>query len=162
MHSISPLAKISPLADLEDSTRGSKLVIGARVVVDAFVKIKFAGGLGNIEIGEGSYLNSGVVIYSGNGVTLGSGVLVAANTTFAGSNHEYRRRDATIVDQRFMIDRGGIIVEDDVWIGANCVILEGAIIRRGSVIGACTFVNEHTQPYSVNVGTPARCVGFRA
>ncbi len=161
MHSISSSARISPLADLEDSVRGSRLVIEDDVFIDAFVKIKFAGGTGDVRIGRGTYLNSGVVIYSGNGVTIGENVLVAANTTFAATNHEMARRDLPIARQGFALSRGGIVVENDVWIGANSVLLDGARLALGCVIGALSLVNGATEPYSINVGTPARRIGYR-
>ena len=44
MLSIAASARISPLADIEDSQRGSRIVIEDDVVIDAFVKIKPAGG----------------------------------------------------------------------------------------------------------------------
>ena len=93
MIEIDPTAQVSKFADIEDSVRGTRIVIGARAVVDSFVKIKPAGGSGDVTIGEGSYINSGTVIYSGNGVTIGKGVLVAANCTFAAANHAFARVD---------------------------------------------------------------------
>jgi acetyltransferase-like isoleucine patch superfamily enzyme len=161
MNQISAQARVSPLADIEQSVRGSRVVIGDGAMVDSFVKIKFAGGEGNVLIGPGCYLNSGVVIYSGHGVSLGEGVLVAANTTFAATNHEYRRRDQTIVSQRFMPSRGGIVVGDDSWIGANCVLLDGTVLGRGCVVGAGTTLKGSWPDYAVIAGSPARIVRFR-
>lgn len=161
MQLISPLARISPLADLEDSVRGSRLVIGDGAMIDAFVKIKFTGGAGDVCIGRNSYINSGVVIYSGNGVTLGEDVLVAANCTFAPVSHEFRARDKKIVEQGFKPGKGGIVVEDDVWIGANCVILDGAILRKGCVVGAGSLVRGELEAYSVNAGNPLAVIGYR-
>jgi acetyltransferase-like isoleucine patch superfamily enzyme len=158
---ISPTARISALADLEESQRGSKLVIGDGAMVDSFVKIKFAGGSGDIIIGAHSYINSCTVIYSGNGITIGENVLISANCTFAPVNHAYKRRDQKIIDQRFMPSRGGIIIEDDVWIGANTVILDGAIIRRGSVVGAHSLVKSELPAYSIHVGNPLKLLGYR-
>ncbi len=112
-------ARISPLADIEDSVRGSLIEIGEDVVIDAFVKIKPAGGMGDVRIGARSQLNSGVVVYTGNGVILGEDVLVAANVTFAPVNHEFSARDVPIREQGFQPSKGGIVVEDDVWIGAG-------------------------------------------
>ena len=54
-----------------------------------------------------------------------------------------------------------MIIEDDVWIGANVVLLDGAIVRRGSVIGAGSVVRDELPPYSINVGSPTRIVGYR-
>lgn len=152
---ISPEARISPLADIEDSVRGTRIEIGPGCQVDAFVKIKPVGGSGDVVIGSACYLNSGTVIYSGNGITIGDHVLIAANTTLAAVNHEYRARDKLIVEQRFKPSRGGIVIEDDVWIGANCVVLDGARIRRGCVVAAGSVVRGELPEYAVCAGNPA-------
>jgi virginiamycin A acetyltransferase len=161
MHVISETARISPLCDLETSEKGSRIVIGDNCMIDAFVKMKFAGGTGDIIIGDNSYLNSGVVIYSGHGVLIGNWVLIAANCTLSATNHEFASKDKTIFDQRFKPSRGGIIIEDDVWIGANTVILDGTIIRKGAVIGAGAIVKGEIESYSINVGNPLMKIGER-
>lgn len=158
---IAASARISPLALIEESTRGSRLTIGENVFIDAFVAIKFVGGTADITIGEESYLNAGCVVYSGNGVTLGKYVMVASNCTFAPTNHEFARRDVPMIRQRFKPSRGGILVEDDVWIGANCVLTDGAILRRGCIVGANSVVTGELAPFSINLGSPARFVKWR-
>src|SRR5437762_2528061 len=119
---VSPTAKVSALADIEDSTRGTRIVIEDGVMIDAFVKIKPAGGSGDVIIGAGSYINSGCVLYTGHGIRIGSNVLIAANCTLAPTNHEIRDRSRLIREQGFSPSRGGIIIEDDVWVGANSVL----------------------------------------
>lgn len=161
MLSLSPAARISPLADIEDSRRGSRIEVGDGCQIDAFVKIKPAGGSGDVIIGRNSYLNSGTVIYSGNGVRIGNHVLIAANTTLAPVNHEFRARDKLIVEQGFMPSRGGIVIEDDVWIGANCVILDGAHLRRGCVVAAGSVVRGELPEYAVCSGNPATPQSWR-
>jgi virginiamycin A acetyltransferase len=158
---VSPTAKISPMADIEDSVRGSKIVIADGVVIDSFVKIKPAGGEGDVHIGRNCSINSGVVIYIGNGVTIGDDVAIGANTTIAPTNHEFRDPARPINTQRFLASRGGIVIEDDVWIAANCVLLDGAVLRRGSVVAAGSLVRHELEPYSVNVGSPAKTIGYR-
>lgn len=158
---ISPSARISGLADIEDSVRGTRIVIEDGAMIDSFVKIKPAGGTGDVRIGRNSYINSGVVIYTGNGVDIGEDVLVAANCTFAPVNHEFKSRHKKIVEQHFKPGKGGILVEDDVWIGANCVILDGAILRKGCVVGAQSVVRGELEPYSINVGNPLQRIGYR-
>lgn len=158
---ISEQAKISRLADIEDSVKGSKIIIERDVTIDAFVKIKPAGGSGDITIGAGSYINSGTVIYSGNGVRIGRHVLIAANCTLAPTNHEYTSRSKRISEQRFRPSKGGIIVEDDVWIGVNTVVLDGAIIREGCVVGACSLVKGELEAYGVYAGNPLVRIGER-
>jgi len=159
---ISEQAKISPRADIEDSTRGSKIVIEAGVVIDSFVKIKPAGGSGDLVIGANSYINSGTVIYTGNGVQIGADVLIAANCTIAPVNHEYRARDQKIVAQRFRESKGGIRIEDDVWIGVGSVVLDGALIRKGCVIGALSLVKGELDAYGIYAGNPLVKIGERS
>ena len=152
---IHPTAQVSALADLEPSQRGTRIVIGADCRIDSFVKIKPAGGNGDVLIGERCYLNSGCVLYSGNGIRIGNDVLIAANCTLAPVNHAFRERDRLIREQGFGPSRGGIVIEDDVWIGANCVLLDGAVLRRGCVVGAGSLVRGELPAYSICRGTPA-------
>lgn len=161
MNSISKTAQISALSDLETSNAGSKIQIGENCMVDSFVKMKFSGGTGDIIIGDECKINSGTVFYSGHGITLGNCVLIAANCTFSATNHEFISKDKTITEQRFKPSRGGIIIEDDVWIGANCIILDGAIIRKGAVIGAGSIVRGEIASYTINIGNPLVKIGER-
>jgi virginiamycin A acetyltransferase len=158
---IDPSARISPLCDLEESQRGTVYRIGPGTMIDSFVKFKPAGGSGDIVIGARCNVNSGCVLYSGNGITIGDDVQVASSCTFAPVNHAYAEKGRTIREQRFLASKGGIVVEDDVWIGAGCVILDGAILRKGCVIGAMSLVRGEVPAYSINVGNPLKTVGWR-
>jgi virginiamycin A acetyltransferase len=153
---IHPTAKISPLANIEESVRGTRMEIGARTMIDAFVKIKPAGGSGELVIGEDCAINSGTVIYTGNGVRIGDAVAVAANCTFAPTNHAFDDPTRRIRDQGFLPSRGGIVIEDDVWIGANVVLLDGAVVGKGTVVAAGSVVRGVLEPYSVYGGSPIR------
>jgi acetyltransferase-like isoleucine patch superfamily enzyme len=152
---IDPSAKVSPHADLEISVRGSVFRIGKRTEIDSFVKFKPAGGNGNITIGDDCFINSGTVIYSGNGIAIGNNVLVAANCTFAPTDHNFSDKESVISSQGFSSSKDGIVIENDVWIGANCVILDGAKIGTGTVVGAHSLIAGHLEPYSVYIGSPA-------
>ncbi|MBI5450846.1 MAG: acyltransferase [Gammaproteobacteria bacterium] len=154
-------ARVSSLADIEDSVKGSRIVIGAHSMIDSFVKIKPAGGSGDLIIGENVTINSGVVLYTGNGITIGNDVAIAANCTFAPVNHEFKSRDTVIRKQGFRPSKGGILVEEDVWIGANCVLLDGAFLRRGCVIAAGSIVRGEVSAYSINAGCPLKIIGWR-
>jgi acetyltransferase-like isoleucine patch superfamily enzyme len=158
---IATTARVSPFSDIEDSVKNTRIVIGPDVVIDAFVKIKPAGGMGDVIIGKGSILNSGCVLYTGNGIQLGEHVAVAANCTFAPVNHEFSNRNVLIAHQGFRLSKGGITVGDDVWIGANCVILDGAEIGSGCVIGAGSVVRSKLEPYCVYAGNPLRKINER-
>ncbi|MBC3870278.1 acyltransferase [Undibacterium oligocarboniphilum] len=161
MIEIHPEAKISPLADIEDSVRGTRILIGAGSAVDSFVKFKPAGGSGDVLIGERTVINSGCVLYTGNGIRIGNDVAIAANCTFAPVNHAYQDKSRRINQQGFLPGKGGIVIEDDVWIGANCVILDGAILRQGCVIGAGAIVRGEIAAYTVHAGNPLRQIGMR-
>ncbi|WAH37698.1 acyltransferase [Alicyclobacillus dauci] len=155
-------AIISPYSRIETSVRGNVVEIHHGAVIDDFVKIKFAGGSGDIIIGEGSYINSGCVLYSGGGITIGKHVLIAANCTLAPVNHEYNDKTKLIKDQGFKKSCGGIVIEDDVWIGAGCVLLDGTHIERGCVIGAASFVKGYFSAYGVFGGNPPEKRGERS
>jgi virginiamycin A acetyltransferase len=158
---IAPSARISALADIEDSSRGTRIEIANQVVIDAFVKVKPAGGVGDVCIGEGSVINSGCVLYTGHGIRIGRNVLIAANCTLAPTNHEFTDPDRPIREQGFQRSRGGIVIGDDVWIGANSVLLDGVRIGAGSVIGAASLVIGALPSFCLAHGCPARVRGWR-
>jgi acetyltransferase-like isoleucine patch superfamily enzyme len=161
MLTIDPTAKISAMADIEPSGRGTPITIGARTMIDAFVKIKPAGGSGAVVIGADCAINSGTVMYTGNGIQIGDAVLIAANCTLAPTNHEFGDRNRRIRDQGFQPSRGGIVIGDDVWLGANVVVLDGAVIGEGCVVAAGSVVRGYLEPYSIYAGVPAKRVGAR-
>ena len=161
MLSIAPSARISPLADIEDSLRGSSIVIEDGVTIDAFVKLKPAGGCGDVVIGSGTVINSGCVLYTGNGISIGRNVLIAANCTLAPTDHSFADPDRLIREQGFQPSRGGIVIGDDVLIGANCVVLDGARIGSGSVIGAASLLRRTLPPFCIAFGAPAVVRGWR-
>jgi len=161
MIDIAPGARVSPLADIEDSVRGTRITIADGAIVDAFVKIKPAGGSGDIEIGPGAVINAGCVLYSGHGIRIGANVLIAANCTLAPTDHEFADPGRLIRAQGFRPSRGGIVIGDDVWIGANTVLLDGARIGRGSVVGAASLVRGSLPEFCIAAGAPARIRGWR-
>ena len=158
---IASSARVSPLADIEDSVRGTRIVIGAHSVIDSFVKVKPVGGSGDLLIGEYVVINSGCVLYTGQGIKIGNHVAIAANCTFAPVNHAYKDKSRPIREQGFLPGKGGILIEDDVWIGANCVFLDGAILRRGCVLGAGSIVRGELAAYTIYAGQPLRVLGVR-
>jgi virginiamycin A acetyltransferase len=157
---IAPDARVSRLAEIEDSVRGTRIEIGPGSVVDSFVKIKPVGGSADVVLGARCFLNSGVVIYSGNGVTLGDDVLIGPNCTLAPVNHEYRHRDRAM-HEGFLPSKGGIHVASGVWLGANTAVLDGARIGEGCVVGAGSVVIGELEAYGIYHGSPARLAGRR-
>ena len=114
---------------------------------------------GSIRIGKGCTVNSGAVLYGQGGLIIGDDVRIAANTVIIPSNHSFDLRDIPIGKQPTR--NLGIRIEDDVWIGANCTILDGVVIGRGCVIGAGSVVSRSLEPYGIYVGVPARLLRMR-
>jgi acetyltransferase-like isoleucine patch superfamily enzyme len=154
-------ARISSLAEIEESMRGSVIEIGPECDIDAFVRIRAAGGSGDVKIGRRCFINSGCVLYVGNGIQIGDYVSIASNCTLAPTNHEFVRIDVPIQFQGFRPSRGGIVIEDDVWVGAGTVILDGSVLRRGCVIGAMSLVRGEVPPWGIYAGNPLRRLGTR-
>ncbi len=161
MLKISSKARVSQLADIEESVRGTNIIIEDDVVIDSFVKIKPVGGKGDIVIGKSCYINSGCVLYSGNGITIGEYVLIGPNSTLVPINHRFYIKSQKIIDQRFSRSRGGIIIESDVWVGAGVMLLDGAVLKKGCVVGAGSLVNKEIPAYSINIGNPVETIGYR-
>ena len=132
------------------------------MVIDAFVKIKPAGGSGDLVIGRGSVINSGCVLYTGNGIRIGCNVLVAANCTFAPTNHAFADPARPIRTQGFQPSRGGICIGDDVWIGANTVLVDGAQIGSGSVIGPPRWCEARCPDFASPSACRPMCAGGAA
>jgi len=153
---IDPTAYVSPDARVHPSTRGTRIVIGAHSQVYDFVVIRAVGGAGDIVIGEHCYINPHCTLYSGSGIRFGNYVLVGPGCSIVPANHEIARLDLEIRKQGFMPSRGGVVVEDDIWIGANCVLLDGAHVETGAVIAAGSVVSGRIGARGVWGGNPCR------
>ena len=57
--------------------------------------------------------------------------------------------------------RGDIIIKNDVWIGINCIILDGITIGNGAVVAAGSVVTKDVAPYSIVGGNPAKLIKYR-
>jgi len=156
-----PTVKLSDDARIFGSCRGTFIKIGAFSEIYEFVVIKAVGGIGDVVIGEHCYINPGSVIYSGNGVTLGDYVLIAANVALMPTNHSFATRSVEMRKQGFAESKGGIVIEDDVWIGASSTVLDGVKIGRGAIVAAGSVVKDHIPSYEIWGGVPAVKIGDR-
>ena len=138
--------------------RGGEIFIDDNCYIRAGVMLLPSGGF--IKIGKNCTINHYSVINGEGGVTIGNNVMIAAFTSFFAANHNFSRVDIPIREQG-MTSKGGIIIEDDVWIGAHAVILDGVTISRGSVIAAGAVVTKNVSPYSVMAGVPAKKIKTR-
>lgn len=139
-----------------DPARG-EISIGKNSSLDEGVILRAYGG--HIHIGEDSTINPYCLLSGGGGVDIGSGVRIASHTVIISSNHIFDDPSRYIFTQGET--REGVVIEDDVWIGAGARILDGVTIGKGTVVGAGSVVTRSTEPYSVVVGVPARKVSSR-
>lgn len=134
------------------------------------------GPCAKIAIGDKCFINGGTQIICRVGITFGNYVTVASGVTIYdhdshSKSHLERRMD---IDQQLVDEPSGnfisnkswqnvnaksVTVEDDVWIGMNCILLKGVTIGKGSIIGAGSVVTKSVPPFSVVAGNPARIVG---
>ena len=116
---------------------------------------------GVIEIGNHVSFNSNVHINAckGGRIVLGNDVLVAPNVVLRTSDHITSSLDIPIREQGHKA--GVIIIEDDVWLGANVIVTGGVRIGQGSVVAAGAVVTEDVDPYSIVGGVPARFIKKR-
>lgn len=116
---------------------------------------------GSIEIGTGSNISANCLIHSQTSVKIGDYVLMAAYCYIvAGGSHEYERTDIPITQQH-SFSKGGVLIEDDVWLGADVKVLDGSKVRKGTIVGAGAVVNGELPPFSVAVGIPAKVIKKR-
>jgi len=115
---------------------------------------------GSILVGRRCGIGSFTYIATGKAsVVIGDFVRIGAHTYIGASNHGFDDPNKLIIEHEKV--EKGIVVEDDVWIGANCVILDGVRIGRGSVIGGGAVVTRDIPPLSIAVGNPARVIRKR-
>lgn len=113
-----------------------------------------------VKIGSYTQINPFTVIYGGSGVYIGNNVMIAPHCTIAAGNHDYKQVEKPI---RFAgnLTKGPIIIEDNVWIGANCTITDGVRIGKDAVIAANSVVNRDVASYDVVGGVPAKFIKNR-
>ena len=110
-----------------------------------------------IHIGKNTRIN-GTCLHAYKHIKIGDNCLIAANTQiFDGHGH-----DLSFNNTAGRISTKGeakpIIIEDDVWIGINCIIVGGVTIGKGSIIGAGSIVTKSISPYVVAAGNPAKVI----
>lgn len=110
-----------------------------------------------IEIGDRTVIRPQTIIMANDiaRIIIGNDVLIGSGAHFYAANHAFDRPGVKIADQGHSLAED-LVIEDDVWIGANAIILPGVRIGRHSVIAAGSVVTKSVEPFSVYSGVPAR------
>lgn len=138
-------------------------------------------GCRNMELGNGVRLGRGSFVTANDGslvlgdnvavspcahlgadagrIEIGAHTAIGPGTVIRAANHRFERQDLPIMRQGHQ--PGQVIVEEDVWIGANCVITPDVRIGRGAVVGAGAVVTRNVAPFTIVGGVPAKLIGRR-
>lgn len=107
-----------------------------------------------IDIGDNCRIH-GTCIHAVKKIKIGNNCLIAANTQIIDSNG-HQTCMINPIDRLNLKDEGKeIIIEDNVWIAANCIILGGSHIKEGSIITAGSVVKGVVEEKSIYGGNPA-------
>jgi acetyltransferase-like isoleucine patch superfamily enzyme len=124
--------------------------IGNRSVIEDYCVLNNLAG--DCIIGENTFIGIGNIIIGP--VELGSNIVTGQHVVIAGINHHYENITLPIKDQCNTVEK--ITIEDECWIGAQCVITAGVTIGRHSVVAAGSVVTRSIPPYSLAGGNPAK------
>ncbi|GAB4579936.1 MAG: DapH/DapD/GlmU-related protein [Anaerolineales bacterium] len=131
---------------------GSIVMHGAVLHVYNFRDMPQSG----IKIGQESLVGEYTVIRGQGGVTIGNRVYTSPFSQIIAVNHIFDDPNRPFVEQG--ITAQGIVIEDDVWIGASAIITDGVRIGKGAVIAAGAVVTSDVAPHTVVAGVPARVI----
>ncbi len=127
----------------------NKFYIGDESTIEDFATIN--NGVGDIYIGDRTRIGLGCTLIGP--VRIGNDVRLAQNVVMSGLNHKYEDISLPISQQG--VTTTNIVVEDEVWVGANCVVLPGVTIKKHAVVAAGSVVRRNVPAYSVVAGNPA-------
>lgn len=117
-----------------------------------------------IEIGSNVNIGPNAVLFAiYKKIKIGNNVLVAPHCTMVSGDHGIHKIGVPIINNHLKEpnEDAEIIIDDDVWIGANVTILKGVTIGRGCVVAAGAVVVKSAPPYSIIGGVPAKIIGER-
>ncbi len=135
-----------------DIGAGTIVMYGAVLHVYNFRDLPHAG----IRIGRDSLIGEYTVVRGQGGVVIGDRVYTSPFCQILAVNHVFDDPRRPFIEQG--ITAQGIVIEDDVWVGAGAIITDGVRIGRGSVVAAGAVVTRDVPPHTVVAGVPARPV----
>lgn len=136
---------------------GGRLSIGDDTHILPYAMIMTYGG--EVSIGSHCTINPFCVLYGHGGLTIGNEVRIATHTIIIPANHIYEDPDIPIRLQGVRAE--GVVIKDDVWLGAGVCVLDGVTIGQGSIVAAGGVVTKDVPDYAIVAGVPARIIGWR-
>lgn len=129
-----------------------RLIIGARTIISADVLLR-----GDIAFGCDCSVNPYACL-SGK-IVCGDGVRIASGVNIVGFNHGFENSEVPMY--KLPSTTKGIKIGDDVWLGANAVILDGAEIGNGVIVAAGAVVRGSIPDFAIVGGVPAKVIKYR-
>ena len=129
-----------------------KFSLGDYSVVESYACINNA--VGNVMIGDHTRIGLHNTIIGP--VIIGSHVNLAQGITITALNHIFENSEKRIDEQG--VSTSAVVIEDDIWIGANAVVLPGVTIGHHSVVAAGAVVTKDVPPHSLVAGVPAKVI----
>lgn len=114
---------------------------------------------GTIDIGKNCSINPYTILYGHGNLKIGNNVLIAAHTVIIPANHNFENINLLICEQG--LTKKGIVIEDNVWIGSGCKILDGVNIGFGAIIAAGAVVTKNVESNTIVGGIPAKVIKTR-
>ncbi|HBX69547.1 MAG TPA: transferase [Chloroflexi bacterium] len=109
-----------------------------------------------ITIGEDCLIGEYSVIRGQGGGTMGNRVYTSPFTQIIAVNHVFDDPQKPFIEQGITAE--GIVIEDDVWLGAGAVITDGVRVGKGAVVAAGAVVTKDVPPHTVVGGVPAKII----
>ena len=129
-----------------------KFSLGDYSVIESFACINNA--VGDVMIGDHTRIGLHNTIIGP--VIIGSHVNLAQGITITALNHNFENSKKRIDEQG--VSTSAVVIEDDIWIGANAVVLPGVTIGHHSVVAAGAVVTKDVPPHSLVAGVPAKVI----
>lgn len=142
------------------------IVLGKNVVVDGI--LQSAWGKGKLSIGDMSYIGTNTRIWAFDNIKIGKNVLISHNCSIVDSDcHPIDPIERKLDYERILFNKEGIgrnvinkpiVIEDNVWIGANAIILKGITIGERAVVSAGAVVTKSVPANVIVAGNPAKVI----
>ncbi len=148
--------KIFGNTDIRNRENG-KIIIGNNVEIDNDCRFVSANDA-TLELKDSCFIGPYNVFNAGDNITIGSYTISGGFVHIQSSNHGLEKSQKIWLQKHTY---GKITIDEDVWLGANCTILQGVGIGTGAVIAAKAVVTKNVSAYSIVGGIPAKEIGER-